>query len=862
MCAVVATLASPQDTAPKAVTESRVALVIGNSTYPNVPLKNPANDARDLADALKGLGFSVTLVIDGDLAAMSRAIRDFGNAIKKPDAVALFYFSGHGVQYRGANYLIPAKADIQDADELSFSAVNADQVYAKMESSGDRTNIVILDACRNNPFPGAERASERGLTVVSGVQPPQSLIIYATAPGKTAQDGEGRNGVFTAALLKHIAEPMLDAELMVRRVREDVVKATAGNQVPWHNSSIAGDGFAFAGRGRLLISTDPAGAEVFIDGQRRGVSPLTLKDLPRYSEIEVTARSGSKSAARRLTLTDASEARIELSLQTARGSILVAADEKEVLAMLDGSPVALGSRGSIDGVEVGLHTLELQGDSSGFKVQVEVSAGQTATVKATMVPMGSLRLTLPRDTTCTIAGMGISETTSRYNYGKVHAGRYTLTVHGGDYVSYSETVSIERGKLLDFAPRLRNTVEYLSAKYTIEIERLQKTVGSGAASQADVDDAAVLAGKIRAEDRPELAALADKADTLRGALASLRPATVPSAAVTPAKSTGTLTFTSDPPGIDVVIDGIDTVRTPVSLDLEPGAHSFEPKGTYIPRTFYAAQTLQWITVTAGSEVRVPIRLKAETGRLLLKLVPDGYTVYVNDEEKGVTPLGTIDVTAGSMYIRYEKRGEKARVQMVFIKPDATGTVSWGKEEGTAIPLPRKSIKMNGKPDSWGDMQPIYETDFDPRFLGVKGYGIQRFYICRDDKYLYWRVDFFENNPLWQIPREAEKGTVLVIVFKEFEPGKDLPLAVVKQSSETKYSAVIYDNVKRNSTPCKEIALSSQQSKAMFVARTEIAEILKYCKDPTEIRARLVALDLNYNWVREVTASMGWVDFSK
>jgi len=133
--------ASAQATAPA---ETRVALVIGNGAYPSVPLKNPVNDARDLSEALKGLGFSVTLVTDADLTSMSRAIRDFGNAIKRPDAVALFYYSGHGVQYQGANYLIPAKADIQAQDELSFSAVNADQVYAKMESSGDRMNIVIL----------------------------------------------------------------------------------------------------------------------------------------------------------------------------------------------------------------------------------------------------------------------------------------------------------------------------------------------------------------------------------------------------------------------------------------------------------------------------------------------------------------------------------------------------------------------------------------------------------------------------------------------------------------------------------------------------------------------------------------------
>jgi uncharacterized caspase-like protein len=112
------------------LSETRIALVIGDGSYPNAPLKNTVNDANDMAAALRSLGFTVSLVVDADLAAMNRAVRDFGNAIKRQDAVALFYYSGHGVQYQGANYLIPARADIQNADELPYSAVNAEQVYA------------------------------------------------------------------------------------------------------------------------------------------------------------------------------------------------------------------------------------------------------------------------------------------------------------------------------------------------------------------------------------------------------------------------------------------------------------------------------------------------------------------------------------------------------------------------------------------------------------------------------------------------------------------------------------------------------------------------------------------------------------
>ena len=316
--------------------ETRVALVIGNSDYPNVPLKNPVNDARDMAAALQNLGFTVTLVVDGDYPAMNRAVRDFGNAIKSKDAVALFYYSGHGVQYQGANYLIPARADILSADELPYSAVNAEQVYAKMESSGARTNLIILDACRNNPFPGSERALERGLAVVGNIQPPRSLIVYSTAPGKTAQDGEGRNGVFTKALLKHLSDPGLDAELMVRRVREDVIASTNGAQVPWHNSSITGQGFYFAGRGEIEVTSDPSGAEISVDGVRRGLSPIVLDDVARFAEVEIKAQIGNRSASRKITLRDTPKMSLELKLESERGSLVLTTSEKYSSLMLGG----------------------------------------------------------------------------------------------------------------------------------------------------------------------------------------------------------------------------------------------------------------------------------------------------------------------------------------------------------------------------------------------------------------------------------------------------------------------------------------------------------------------------------------------
>lgn len=136
--------------------EQRVALVIGNGRYQHIAtLVNPPNDAADMAAALKKDGFTVTHLTDASRKAMEQAVRAFGNSLRNPDAIGMFCYSGHGAQAGGANYLIPVDADMQDADELAYNAVDAESILAKMRSAGNKINIVVLDACRDNPFPGS-----------------------------------------------------------------------------------------------------------------------------------------------------------------------------------------------------------------------------------------------------------------------------------------------------------------------------------------------------------------------------------------------------------------------------------------------------------------------------------------------------------------------------------------------------------------------------------------------------------------------------------------------------------------------------------------------------------------------------------
>jgi tripartite-type tricarboxylate transporter receptor subunit TctC len=219
-----------------AATEQRVALVIGNSAYSSGPLKNPVNDAADMADVLKKLGFTVMLKKDADLQEMVESIEDFGNNLKR-GGVGLFYYAGHGVQTNNINYLLPVKARINKESDIRFQAVDAGRILAEMENANNGLNIVILDACRDNPFGKSFRSATRGLAVVANA-PTGTLISYSTGAGQVARDGDGRNSPYTKALLENIAKPGLTINDVFMNVRTKVKKETG--QVPWELSSLEG----------------------------------------------------------------------------------------------------------------------------------------------------------------------------------------------------------------------------------------------------------------------------------------------------------------------------------------------------------------------------------------------------------------------------------------------------------------------------------------------------------------------------------------------------------------------------------------------------------------------------------------------
>jgi len=218
--------------------EKRVALIIGNKNYKIAPLQNSINDANDLAELLKQKHFEVERVIDGTRLEMRNAVRSFTSKISK-GGVGLFYYSGHGVQLDGDNYLVPIDADYEYKEEVQDMCISVASILKYMETSNNRLNIMILDACRNSPFKSFSRSGEKGMVRVEA--PTGSIVAYSTAPGKTASDGSGRNGLYTAKLMKYMNVPGMTIEDIFKQVRIEVSTESNNNQVPWESNSLMGD---------------------------------------------------------------------------------------------------------------------------------------------------------------------------------------------------------------------------------------------------------------------------------------------------------------------------------------------------------------------------------------------------------------------------------------------------------------------------------------------------------------------------------------------------------------------------------------------------------------------------------------------
>jgi hypothetical protein len=254
-------------TAQPVQTERRVALVIGNSAYVNAgKLGNPANDATDAAQAFQKFGFNVILGTDLKRAAFQEKVRAFSHALAKADT-ALFFYAGHGLQVGGHNYLVPVDAKLGNERDIDFEAISLDFILKQMEVDRDgKSNIVFLDACRDNPLSKnlARSMGTRSANIGKGLAEVQTgvgtFISYSTQPGNVALDGSGRNSPFTGAFKKRVMEPGRDLTAIMIDVRKDVLAATGGQQVPWDHSALTAEFYFLPGKGRIIPPAGPAPA--------------------------------------------------------------------------------------------------------------------------------------------------------------------------------------------------------------------------------------------------------------------------------------------------------------------------------------------------------------------------------------------------------------------------------------------------------------------------------------------------------------------------------------------------------------------------------------------------------------------------
>lgn len=217
----------------------RVALVIGNTRYRDAPLKNPVNDAKAIAGELQQTGFRVNLQLDAGRSQMSGAIQSFTDELAKTKGVGLFYYAGHGAQLAWRNYLIPVDAEIEKLEDMRERTVELAALLQGLHKASNPMNVIILDACRDNPFGTRVPTESRGLSQFDA--PPGSLLAYATAPGNTAGDGNGANGLYTENLLREIRVPDAKIEDVFKRVRLAVRRRSEGQQIPWESTSLEDD---------------------------------------------------------------------------------------------------------------------------------------------------------------------------------------------------------------------------------------------------------------------------------------------------------------------------------------------------------------------------------------------------------------------------------------------------------------------------------------------------------------------------------------------------------------------------------------------------------------------------------------------
>jgi hypothetical protein len=331
----------------------------------------------------------------------------------------------------------------------------------------------------------------------------------------------------------------------------------------------------------------------------------------------------------------------------------------------------------------------------------------------------------------------------------------------------------------------------------------------------------------------------------------------------------------------VSIDHGEPVETPASVELSQGSHSVRTLESYLDNTYYVEQPEQSVLMVAGGKISTLVKAQAAKATLAIRGVPDGYDVFINDEKVGVTPLGQLTVKAGVLNIRFERSGESPRGMMIIARPNGTPTAFWGGPELPAQ-LQRRTIALNGNGDGWGGIVPLVDlSGSSSTFMGETGISIARVYMCRNDKDLFWRVDFNETNPLLKRPKGTDKGIACLLSFL-YKPNEQFQLGEVywKPSNSLHNWTRLLEvsgltsnrevgnqlNWDRNETAgrysqlLKNVDIRSYDK--TLVGRVSLDEIADYCKGAVGVQVQLQNLNHVEIWAESQSTDIRYIDFSK
>jgi len=376
---------------------NRTALVIGNSNYKDAPLTNPRNDSIDIAAMLKRTGFDVELLLDANQESMDNAITNFGNKLRS-GGVGLFYYAGHGVQIDDKNYLIPIGANITRQSNVKYRTISVDEVLSEMGVARNGFNMLILDACRNNPLPRSFRSGKKGLSQV--IPPNGTLVTFATAAGSVASDGTGRNSPFAKNFLKYGEVKGLHVETMFRKVSAGVQSETGGKQVPWRQSSFTGD-FYFSGQGKTVevasgsavtesagqgsikVETQPNNAKIYVNQVFEGNSPINLKFTPGVYTV-VAKKNGFKNQQESVRVRADRNISLNLIMDRSGGSIFIRSSPENAKIYLN-NVFEDYAPNTISGLKAGNYIITVKLDGyQDFAKTIYLSEGQEQQILATL----------------------------------------------------------------------------------------------------------------------------------------------------------------------------------------------------------------------------------------------------------------------------------------------------------------------------------------------------------------------------------------------------------------------------------------------------------------------------------------------